>query len=163
MIQLHKTPTEMMGLINKWYDQHKTFDFIGYEDEDKFKEMLGEQYSIDWTQMERLPEHNYDKRPKNNVLAYVQGCNGAPIGHYFDCKRFFTDAGSQRNNRRRLELRKNGTTIGSLACWNLKNRLRKYRRLVSQCGISYHSRNGIGQTSFKPGTCSTISIRLPKP
>jgi len=96
----------MMGLINKWYDQHKAFDFIGYEDEDKFKEMLREQYSIDWTQMERLPEHNYDKRPKNDLLAYVQGCNGAPIGHYFDCKRFFTDAGSQRNNRRRLELRK---------------------------------------------------------
>jgi hypothetical protein len=105
MIQIHKTKAEMLSLITKWYDQVKDFDFIGYEDEDNFNEMLQEQYSIDWDlALKVLPELNYDKRPKKAALDYNRNSND-PFDGYLIFKNFFTLAGVQRNNRQRIQLR----------------------------------------------------------
>ena len=105
MIKLHKTKSEMLSLIMKWYDQHKAFDFIGWEDEDKFDEMLQEQYSIDWDlALKVLPEQNFNKKSKKASVDYNRQTNNPFIG-YRDLKNFFTNAGVQRNNRQRLLLR----------------------------------------------------------
>lgn len=105
MIKIHKTKSEMLSLITKWYEQHKAFDFIGFEDQDKFDEMLQEQYSIDWDlALKVLPEQNFDKRPKKDSLDYNKNSND-PFDGYRTFKNFFTLAGVQRNNRQRLLLR----------------------------------------------------------
>ena len=106
MIQIHKTKAEMLSLITKWYDQHKAFDFIGYEDEDNFNEMLQEQYSIDWDlALKVLPEQNFDKRPKKESLDYNRQYKKNYFNGYRTFKNFFTLAGTQRNNRQRIQLR----------------------------------------------------------
>jgi len=106
MITIHKTKSEMLSLITKWYDQHKAFDFIGWEDEDNFNKMLQEQYSIDWDLAhEVLPEHNYDKRPKKAYLDYIRQSTNNPINEYHHLKNFFTNAGVKSNNRLRLQLK----------------------------------------------------------
>tara|TARA_B100000519_G_C14085454_1_gene363691 strand:+ start:175 stop:648 length:474 start_codon:yes stop_codon:yes gene_type:complete len=105
MIKLHKTKSEMLSLIMKWYDQHKAFEFIGWEDQDKFDAMLQEQYSIDWDLgFQVLPDQNFDKRPKKASVDYNRQSK-SQIHGYRDLKHFFTNAGVQRNNRQRLQLR----------------------------------------------------------
>ena len=106
MIKIHKTKSEMLSLIMKWYDQHKAFDFIGYEDEDNFNEMLQKQYSIDWDlALAVLPEHNHDKKPKKASLDYNRQYKQNHFSGYGDLKNFFTNAGIQRNNTKRRLLK----------------------------------------------------------
>ena len=111
MITIHKSNTDMMALIWQWHEQHQHLEWLGWEDEDTFTQMLCQQYSIDWDLgLSTLPDHNHMNKPKQVLFDYTRGGHSAEISQYHEIKRFFTMAGSQRNNRRRLALIKQWDT-----------------------------------------------------
>ena len=111
MISIHKSNTDMMALIWQWHEQHQHLEWLGWEDDDTFKAILAQQYSIDWELgLSTLPEHNHMGKPKQALFDYTRGGHCADISKYDDIKRLFTHAGQQSNNKRRLALIKQWNT-----------------------------------------------------
>lgn len=106
MIRILKTPTEMMDKIHQWYHQNQHFEFLGWEDEDTFKSLMAEQYTIDWQEgLAKLPAHNYRKQPQQALLNYW-GIKNKSIQAYYNAYHFYTQAGQRRDNKQRRALQK---------------------------------------------------------